>query len=102
MVTPVCVIDLGKSYTVTRRVHNVKEKCNVVKQINDLIFGLSCCQVYQNAQILALYCDYWKKLIKAVDVVNSTEKFVSCNMSGSADKIHLDCKSILSDIESEL
>jgi hypothetical protein len=49
-----------------------------------------------------VYCFQWKKLIKTVDDINSTDKFVSYSMNESAFKVHTGYKHILTEIKPEL
>ncbi len=74
-------MDAETNGTVGRMAYEIKDKRNVVQQVDELVSTrFTCCKAYLSLGIPLLYYSHWKKLIEKVDAINSSTGFVPYNL----------------------
>jgi len=96
-------MDAETKGTVGRKSYEIKDKRNVVQQVDELVsIGFSFRKACMGLGIPLLYYSRWKKLVEKVDAINSGKEFVPYNTKGTSCKIHPGRASVLVQVKRQL
>ena len=96
-------MDAKSKGRVNRKSYEMKEKRNVVQQIDALVAtGIRGRKACLHVGIPLLYYSRWKKLITKVDALNSSTEFVSFSTKGTSRKVHPGRVSVLLQVKQQL
>jgi hypothetical protein len=86
-----------------RKSYEFKDKRSTVQKVDVLVAGgFSRHKACRFCGIPPLYYRRWVKLLKKVDTLIASESYVSHKMNSTARKLHFGCRSILTEITTQL